>query len=381
MTASKWYCPLPFKHVYVDNIGVSSCCQTPKFNLSIDEYINSDFLKNLQTELLEGAKPDVCADCVKQEAVTGISLRTGSISDYGQEYTKTDIDFIDYRANNICNFKCRSCDPIFSHGIANEARNNSALQKYFVNIIDTKTAHVNEANVSWINQNLHQIKRLMLTGGEPTRMPEIRALLEQVVYDELDINILITTNASFDDDFWCEVTRKSKNIHWTISLDAVGAEAEIIRHGTKWDKVERNIRWLSQHAESVNFNTVISNLNVMQLKPLLEFAKEMQRESQYPRGLHGANGCRHQFYVCQRPYYLAADNWPDDLRLDAINCLQDCLALELDNEQHQTISGLLTQIQNSKFDPKLWSNTNDYNSILDQIRNENHSILYQRKLS
>lgn len=380
MTVSRWYCPLPFKHVYVDNTGVSSCCQTPRFNLSIDEYLDSNFLKNLQKEFSEGTVPSVCLGCVKEEAVTGFSLRTGSLADYNQVFIKTDIDFVDYRASNICNFKCRSCEPTFSHGIANETRNNSTLQKYFT-VIDTKTAHVSDTNVKWINQNLHQIKRLMLTGGEPTRMPEVRDLLERVVYDNLDINILITTNASFEDDFWCELTRKSSNLHWTISLDAVGCEAEIIRHGTKWSQVERNVRWLSQNSQSVNFNTVISNLNVLQLKPLLEFVNEMQVESRYPRGLHGDAGCRHQFHICQRPYYLAADNWPNDLKPDVLNHLQQCLTLDLDREQQQTINGLLAQIQNSRFDSTLWMRTTDYNNTLDQIRNENHNILYQRKLS
>lgn len=375
MSSGQWYCPLPFKHVYVDSTGVSSCCQTPRFDVSITEYENSEFLKNLQKQILKGTVPECCKVCVQDEKITGHSLRTGSLNDYKEQFVETDIDFVDYRANNICNFKCRSCGPTFSHGIANEVKNNRSLQNFF-NIIDTKTVHVSNDNIFWINENLHNLKRLMLTGGEPTRMPEVRQLLERVCYDKLDIQILITTNASFEDDFWCELTRTTKNLHWTISLDAVGRAAEIIRHGTKWPVIERNVRWLSQHSSSVNFNTVISNLNVMQLKPLLEFVREMQIESSYPRGLHGNEGCRHQFYVSKRPYYLASDNWPADLQPGVISHLQQCLNLDLDPEQQQTIAGLLTQIQNSRFDPVLWKKTVEYNNTLDQIRHEDSNILY-----
>lgn len=372
-----WYCPLPFKHAYIDSTGVSACCQTPRFTGSVSKWESSAQLQNLQQEILKGQIPAVCKGCVEQEDTSGMSLRTGSLLDYNnQRFTETNIDFIDYRANNICNFKCRSCDPVFSHGIANESKNTPALQKYFI-VPATKTVHVHNDNIEWINTNLRQIKRLMLTGGEPTRMPEVRLLLERIMHEELEINILITTNASFEDDFWCELTRKSRNLHWTVSLDAVGESAEIIRHGTKWHKVERNIRWLAQHAESVNFNTVISNLNVLQLSPLLQFVNTMQVESSYPRGKHGNSGCRHQFHACQRPYYLSADNWPDELLPVVMNYLEGCLKLELDTEQRQTVAGLMTQIQKNQFDPGLWAKTQNYNNVLNQIRNEDHTILYK----
>jgi sulfatase maturation enzyme AslB (radical SAM superfamily) len=118
----------------------------------------------------------------------------------------------------------------------------------------------------------------MLTGGEPTYIPQVKYLLEKIVYDNYDLDVLITTNASFTDNFWFELTRKFKRLHWTISLDAVGPAAEIIRHGTDWSTIENNIVWLSTHAHSLNFNTVVSNLNVLHLKPLLKFVNQMKKK-------------------------------------------------------------------------------------------------------
>lgn len=371
-----WYCPLPFRHAYVDSTGVAACCQTPRQPVSLDQWTTSSYLVELQQQILQGNMPSVCSGCQKQERTQGRSQRTDSQQDYNyQRFVDTKIDFVDYRASNICNFKCRSCEPAFSHGIAAEARNNTVMAKYYP-VLDTKTVAIDAANIEWVRENLAQINRLMITGGEPTYMPEIQLLVEKIVYDQLDIDVMITTNASFVNDFWCEATRLYPKLHWTVSLDAVGPAAEIVRHGTKWSVVERNVRWLSQHAASMDINTVVTNLNVMQLAPLLTFVHEIQQESRTPRGRHGNNGCRHQFHVSQRPYYLAVDNLSQELQGRAIRHLAQCLTLDLDVEQARTIHGVLAQVQQAKFDSVLWQRSVVFNTELDRIRGQNHLSLY-----
>ena len=371
-----WYCPLPFRHTYVDSTGVAACCQTPRQPVSLDQWSTTPYLKNLQQQILQGNMPEVCAGCQQQENTQGRSQRTDSQRDYNyQRLVDTKIDFVDYRASNICNFKCRSCEPAFSHGIAAEARNNTVLADYYPKI-NTKTVSIDADNIEWVRKNFTQINRLMITGGEPTYMPEIRLLVENIVYDQLDIDIMITTNASFVDDFWCEATRLYPKLHWTVSLDAVGPAAEIVRHGTKWSVVERNVRWLSQHAASMDINTVVTNLNVMQLVPLLTFVHEIQQESRTPRGRHGDQGCRHQFHVSQRPYYLAVDNLSQELQDRAIRHLTQCLTLDLDAEQARTIHGVLAQVQQAEFDSALWQRSVVFNAELDRIRGQNHLSLY-----
>lgn len=373
---TSWYCPLPFKHAYIDSTGVAVCCQTPRQPVPLETWPENPYLKKIQSQLLQGQVPLECQNCVQQEKTQGRSLRTDAIKDYNnQRFVETQIDFVDYRSNNICNFKCRTCDPVFSHGIANEVKNSDTLQQFF-KPINTKTVHVTEENANWVANNIDTIKRLMITGGEPTVMPEVKKMVEKIVYDQLDVDLLITTNASFVDDFWCEATRLYKKLHWTVSIDAVGQAAEIVRYGTSWTVVERNVRWLAQHAASLDVNTVVSNLNAMQLRPLLEFVIELQKESRYPRGLHGSDGCRHQFHICQRPYYLAADNWPNDLKPRVLEHLQQCLNLELSCEQRNMVSGLISNIQNTHFDSKLWDRAHTYNIEFDKIRNQNYNSLY-----
>jgi hypothetical protein len=374
-----WYCPLPFKHAFVASDGISACCQTPQQPVDLGQWVDSKYLKDFQEKILSGQPPKECQACVRQEKITGKSLRTDSLQDYDhQRFTDSDIDFIDYRANNICNFKCRSCEPRFSHGIANETKKHVILQKFHA-VIDQKIVSVTDTNVEWIRQNLPQIKRLMLTGGEPTIIPEIRFMIERIVYDKLDVCVMITTNGSFENDFWCELTRLHDNVHWTVSLDAVGSAAEIIRHGTEWSQVERNVRWLATNAASMNVNTVISSLNILHLKPLLQFVKEIQTESVFPRGRHGKNGLRHQSTVILLPDLLAASNLPPELNQLAISHVSECLTMDLDPEQKQMLQGLLTQLGKNKFDPSAWNHNEIFNNELDRIREQNHVELYEKE--
>jgi sulfatase maturation enzyme AslB (radical SAM superfamily) len=347
----------------------------------LDEWSTHPDLLKLQQNLLAGIKPLGCQACVKHEQAYGSSLRTNSNRDYNNEiFTDTKIEFVDFRSVNICNFKCRSCNPVFSHGIAQEVNNYPELQKFVGNASANKTVSVSDVNIDWIMRNLGSLKRIMLTGGEPTVIPGVRDLIKKIKQDYKDIAVLITSNASFQDDFWFEITEQLPNLHWTVSVDAVGPPAEIIRHGTDWPVIERNVAWLAQHAQSLDINSTVSNLTVFGMKPLLEFGRRMQRLSVTPIGRHGDLGCRHQFFVCQRPYLLAADNLSEELQPQAVNYLKSCLSLDLDEEQRNMLEGLINQIKSAKFNPTLWDHSQSYNQTLDQIRNENYSTLFKAQI-
>ena len=103
----------------------------------------------------------------------------------------------------------------------------------------------------------------------------------------------------------------------------------------------------------------------------------MQKQSATPLGKNGDLGCRHQFHVCTRPYYLSADNLSEDLLASANIYLQKLTTLDLDEEQSQMLDGLIQQISDASYNANLWEKQHDYNLQLDNMRNENHKILYE----
>lgn len=376
---SEFYCPLPFRQIYTDPSGVGACCLSTRLPISVPEWLQHPVLKTIQDQLLNNQIPQTCTRCRDDELQFNRSLRLDAVNDYNNtKFSDTNIDFVDFRSSNICNFKCRSCNPTFSHGILNEIKHNDRLRPFFYKTEEKKILTVDDNNKEWIKQNLSQIRRLMFTGGEPTVIPEVREIIQSIVDRQLDqIQLLITSNGSFEDEFWMRLTEKIKNIHWTISIDAVGDVAGIVRHGTNWTVVNRNAQWLAKNSNSLDINTVVTNLNIFQLDKIFKFGKELQENSKLPNGKHGDLGCRHQFFICTKPYHLAVDNLPPHLAVKVIPYLNECVKIGLDEEQLNTVTSLIDLFKKYEFDEQLWNKSEEYNNILDSIRNEDHWKLYE----
>jgi len=376
---TKTYCPLPFKAVFVESMGVSPCCYVVRQPVSINQWSDNPRLKGLQTMLLQGDTPPPCRICMQAEKDYGHSLRMEAMRDYDNKiFTELDIDNIDYRASNICNFKCRSCGPAFSHGINQEVLKNPELKQYYVISNENKTVSIGPENQTWIEDNIQRIRRFMFTGGEPTFIPEVKNMLAKILTTgHTQAQILITSNCSWTDDFWKELTEKCSNLHWTASIDATEDDAGIIRWGSDWQRISANLQWLAENAQSLDINTVISNLNVLRLKPLLSYVRNLQYKSRTPTGKHGDQGCRHQFHVCDGGDHLDATNWPPDMKPMVLNYLRDCLNLDLDQEQQSTIVSLITRIEAKSFNKDQWDQTKHFNTTLDLIRGQDHTQLLE----
>jgi sulfatase maturation enzyme AslB (radical SAM superfamily) len=368
--SDKWYCVLPFRHVFIDSIGISPCCNISRRSISLEDWSSDPMLKSIQSDLLSGTIPAQCYSCRKQEEISGESLRTSSNADYNhQVITDTNINFIDYRSSNICNFKCRSCEPQFSNGISHEVKSNPMLSEFYA-ARPSKTVSITDKNEEWIIENLSKIDRLMITGGEPTIMPSARNIIDEVLRNHADrIHLMITTNGSFTDQYWFDLTTRVKNLHWTISIDGIGEDSNIIRYGSDWNIVSKNAIWLATNATSLNVNTVISNLNVLRLGTILQYVSEIQKL--------GTGHHRHQFHVIKKPSHMAADNWPDEWKPRVLSYLESCLTADLDVSQFNTVIGLIDRISSTTFSQHLWDKGYRHNTILDKIRNQDHTSLFQ----
>jgi hypothetical protein len=100
-----------------------------------------------------------------------------------------------------------------------------------------------------------------------------------------------------------------------------------------------------------------------------------------PNGRQGSNGCRHQFFIVNNPQLLSAVNWPNELKQQAQRYLQECLEIDLDQEQKNMIQSLIGTLQTLVFSSMLWDKTQQYNLLLDSARSENHFELFDNKYS
>lgn len=366
------YCPLPFRHIFVEPRGVKPCCSyTKPFNGTIDQWLNSSELYQLQQDIINNTINSGCTHCIKNEQRDGYSTRLGGIKEYPEIVTDTKIDYVDYRSKNICNFKCRSCEPYFSNGIAQEVKRNPVLEEFY-QIPTDKVASV--ADSEWILKNIHQINRLMFTGGEPTCITEVREILNYIADQQLDINVQIVTNGSFTDPYWQTITSRIPAINWTVSLDAVGSAAEIIRHGSIWSVIANNVEWLFANSPSVNISTVVTNLNIMQLAELFDFVNLLKQKYQ-----HLTNGRTQFIEICNWPSYLTPYNWPNDIKATVLNYLNDIDTNTLQQRQQEVIESLISNIVSAEFNHEQWKKSEQLNVALDNIRNQQHQILWHKK--
>lgn len=364
------YCPLPFRHVFIEPRGVKPCCSyTQTFNGTVAQWLDSKELYRLQQDILNEQVNSGCAHCINNEQRDGYSTRLGGIKEYPSVVKDTKIDYVDYRSKNICNFKCRSCEPYFSNGIAQESRHNSILEQFYQVPID-KVATVEDSE--WIIKNIHQIRRLMFTGGEPTRIAEVKTILDYIVDRRLDTNVLIISNGSFTDLYWRDITQRIANINWTISLDAAGSAAEIIRHGTNWTIVADNVEWLFANSPSVNISTVVTNLNVVHLAKLFNFVNGLEQKYQ-----HRNNGRTQFIEICNWPAHLNPYNWPANLEQKILGYLDSIDTTLLQQRQQEVVQTLINNINNTEFDPEQWNKFELLNNTLDRIRGENYLSLFE----
>lgn len=361
------YCPLPFKHVFIEPRGIKACCSYTKvFPGSVSEWIASDEYAQLCLDINNNQVNIGCKECLEFEKISGTSTRLGSFKDYKETYTESNIDYVDYRGSNLCNYRCRSCSPAYSHGILNEIKKSELLfNLYNDQIHESKVAYAEHQDKEWIIDNLSNIKRLMFTGGEPTLIPEVKEILSNISHENSP-DILIITNGSFTDSYWYDLIKSNKNINWTLSLDAIGELAEVVRHGTIWKQVDQNIKFLAEHSFSFNFSTVISSLNLMRIDELFKYIETIQQT------YVGPNGKTQIISVCNYPKYLSPFNWPDDKKSGVLSYLRGVA------EQypiHSTeINNIIDAIEQHTFNSTLWDQGIAYNNELNKMRHQNFRL-------
>lgn len=340
--------------------------------MSIQEWVDSDELAQIQSSFKKGKPAAGCQFCIRNEAVGATSTRLRSIDDYPDSIYETKIDTIDYRANNLCNYKCRSCHAGASSAWLPDVK-SSDLMKKFHPIIESKVIGNQEKNRRWILDNISDLRIVTFAGGEPTIISEVKDACQDIVkHGSKDLRLVIITNGSVFDDFWKSLTAElGPNLVWCVSLDAVGSAAEVIRHGTKWNQVEKNIYDMAEQGHALVFNSTISNLNLFHLGPLQDFTQKI-RDIKKAQGKPGIQTVKSVWM----PKFMNPYNWPSYLRSAAIDYLENTISKETYADSIEWLSNLKQGVIKHDFNQDDWNLHLLYNRELDHIRSEKFEELY-----
>ncbi len=271
------FCILPFVHSFVTPEIVSPCCAyTGNIKLnSKEQYWDSEQLKNIQKNMLDNVRDTGCAICWKKEDRGYSSLRQHSnqiykdhIEDIKQNKKAEHPFYIDLRLGNLCNLKCRMCISEWSSQIAGEILDNPNEDW-----IDTPTQKVIELDDdTWelLEQWLPHVKRVFMTGGEPTIIKRNMDYINKIVASGRgkDVELIFTTNATNINKQFTKVGKEFKSVSYNVSIDAVGTLARYIRYPSDWDTIENNLKNIKH---GVSFNTTIQWLNMTRLNEIFDY--------------------------------------------------------------------------------------------------------------
>jgi radical SAM protein with 4Fe4S-binding SPASM domain len=285
------FCVLPWMHLYVGTDGnVLPCCaadhQYPMGNIekqSIDEIAKSRPFNQLRANMLNGQRSKECIRCYNQEDNNLRSARIGH-NDAWSEINAKDLDptgfissfnpvYLDIRLNNICNLKCRMCSGYFSSAIAQEEIelfNNNQHVQLSLRLPQRKTALVD------ILKYLPNCEKIYFAGGEPLLSSEHYDILDALINcGNTNLEIIYNTNFThlkYRDRNVLDLWKRFSNITVGASLDAHGAVAEYIRHGTVWTNIESNLKSTQKYCPHVRL-TITSAVGFLNIVSLIELQK------------------------------------------------------------------------------------------------------------
>jgi len=276
MLTNPTFCPMPWSGLMYNFDGtVKNCIRSagPLGNIK-DQPIEQILVGNNQSrqqQIVDCQPVETCQTCYDLErgkkGFDHISDRIFYIRELKNTPIDTyqvgnfDLQTVDVRWTNLCNFACVYCGPEFSSRWSEELkiRRNVPDQQQ---LTDFK---------NYIYDHAGQLKHVYLAGGEPLLMKENLTLLEKL---DPNVNIRINTNLSKVDTRVFEEICKFPNVHWTVSVETLTQEFEYIRHGGSWQDFLDNLTIIRQLEHKISFNMLHFLLNYNSIFDCVDFLQD-----------------------------------------------------------------------------------------------------------
>jgi len=282
---------MPWIHAYADPRGdVRPCCWYDGVldgspNLSgmdgLDDVMGCDGMVGTRAAFLRGETPDACQVCRRREdqgqyskRMKGMdSVTDGELASFARgpmdgTISSYELRHFDFRFDNTCNFRCRTCGPVNSSRIESEDR--SLGMPPSTGGFDRDRWH------SAFMEHLGSARTVYFAGGEPLIMESTYDMLERLIGSgNTDAAISCSTNLSQLStrgrrilDLWS----RFPDVTISISLDHYGEKASYIRNGTEWDQIVSNYRLLRTSCPDarMQIDCVVSVLNILDITDIIE---------------------------------------------------------------------------------------------------------------
>ena len=324
------FCMHPFTGLATREDGaIKVCCRSLPIgnikNETLEEAWNGENIREVRRQVLSDERPDVCKPCFDLEDQGVQSLRQRHIANNIPESRvnlypdalkslTTDMTMpfelptMEIKINNLCNLKCRMCNPLDSTQwkdwnsiVEHYKKEDNYLVKAVEDLGLTKAPYVGlfDDKKEWwdsLRKLLPHFKRVEFAGGEPLMDPMHYKILDLLSENGKNIEIKYATNGTvlgikgrWIKDYW----PKFKSVAVNVSIDGIDEVYEYVRSNGKFQDVVDNVRIMKNIptvSRIVGAFTVQSN-NIMQIDKVIDyFLNKLEivfysHRVQYPRAL------------------------------------------------------------------------------------------------
>ncbi len=277
----KTYCSRPWNELHIEEDGsVTPCCVMPsnRFPMgnSLQEYMEGNPLKQLKKALMSGEQHPSCEYCWNNES-TGLHSHRKTVL-----VEPNKVNNIHIRLSNVCNFKCRMCNPSFSttwaienrsHGLFSQPPEQTIKDTFKDNhyVLDLLKTKILSGELTHIN----------ISGGEPLLTQANYELLTFLIDNDCadKVYICYSTNLSKLDykkidllDLW----KHFKRVTLEVSCDGWGEAVEYSRTGFSRKIFLHNLKTVMSYSNiRTQINCVVNIYSVWTLPDMEKFREKL----------------------------------------------------------------------------------------------------------
>ena len=381
------YCSLPWIHLATHpDGGATLCCVSDHrggasrarnlnpvtyLNLNdtnIDTIMNSDYYKTTRLEMLNNIVPKSCERCFQEEANGVRSKRIeeneklGFTEDMARAVTQNDgtipinFKFVELRLGNLCNLRCRTCNPNSSTNWIQPYQKLQQELKFITHYDKKIDCSWTESDEFWDDLFKHSdnLQLIYVNGGEPTLVEKHWKYLDELIRRGLNDQITLWYNINMTNlpDKLIELWSKFKRVQITCSIDDLHERNDYIRDRSDWNTIISNLDKLQSLPWcEVSVCQTISWLNVFYINDFKKFMKD--------RKLHV-----HMNYVYD-PEFLSLKAVPEEFKQIIIDRCTDLNQWELNSLLGQFSSNSNISLLKKGIEYNKWLDINNSKSFRD----------------
>jgi len=316
LTENPTFCILPWihTHAYPDST-VHLCCMSdmdmPIGNLNdntLEEIWHSDHMVNVRRKMINGIALPECTKCYEQDKNGFMSGRVSANKHFGHHASKArsveppfEIVYWDVRFSNLCNFRCRSCGPLFS---SNWYQDYEALHGSKPD--HTKVIECN-LDIEECLRHIPYVEQIYFAGGEPLMMAAHWEIIAELIKQgRTDVKLIYNTNFSqlkYKQLSILDMWKEFDSVSIGASLDGSGIRGEYIRKETVWGDIESNREKMLRVCPDVDFY-ISCTLSILNSYHMPDFHREW-----IDKGLIKAQDFN--INILMNPPYYRIDNLKD----------------------------------------------------------------------